>query len=656
MSLPSLDAVLSSPNLPTLPAVAWRVLELTRRPDVRLSEIADVVQNDPAITARILKTVNSSFYGLPSPCPTIARAIALLGLNAVKSLVLGFSLVDSVKQVGSAQSMDLTAYWRRSIHAASAARVLAEATGGCDPEEPFTAALLANVGLVALALSCPEPAAQLQEEAGGDHLRLAAAERTRFGFDHAMLSAALADRWRLPGELVLAVKQHHDPGPVQPISRLTALAELIAETLIGVNRSEARKALHRQAGAWFRIDEALVDALLSRIVEQASQVAAMFKVDVGEPVDVRRLLEEASDQLAAHQVTVARETLALRSTNDELLRQTVTDALTRARNRRFFDEAVSDAFLAASTSGGRVAVIMCDADRFKSVNDTHGHGVGDQVLIEIASRLRSVVREGDHVCRYGGEEVAVILPGAGRREAAALSERLRHRVGASPFTVHSDDGQVLVLPVTASFGVAALDEETRGTITDVAGLTGAADRALYAAKGAGRNCTRVFLAGGANSSSRPDAKRRSDQAQRTPDHGDAHPRRWMLVVEDDPAFARIAERAFASNDHVEVRVARSGEDALMMLSGGRDGREPGPDVVVADLQLPGLSGVDLVRAMRAHDQWRAMPVIMLTGSPSDASRRECFSAGANLYVAKQSLGDNPVSRLREIIDLWRAAA
>ncbi|MCL4210618.1 MAG: HDOD domain-containing protein, partial [Phycisphaerales bacterium] len=60
MSLPSLDAVLSSPNLPTLPAVAWRVLELTRRPDVRLSEIADVVQNDPAITARILKTVNSS--------------------------------------------------------------------------------------------------------------------------------------------------------------------------------------------------------------------------------------------------------------------------------------------------------------------------------------------------------------------------------------------------------------------------------------------------------------------------------------------------------------------------------------------------------------------------------------------------------------------
>lgn len=94
----------------------------------------------------------------------------------------------------------------------------------------------------------------------------------------------------------------------------------------------------------------------------------------------------------------------------------------------------------------------------------------------------------------------------------------------------------------------------------------------------------------------------------------------------------------------------------MMLSGGRDGREPGPDVVVADLQLPGLSGVDLVRAMRAHDQWRAMPVIMLTGSPSDASRRECFSAGANLYVAKQSLGDNPVSRLREIIDLWRAAA
>src|SRR5262245_29063791 len=114
----ALENVLACPNLPTLPGVAMRVLELTRDPGTSINKIAQVVQNDPALTAKVLKTVNSSYYGLAQPCPSIARAMGILGLNTVKAIVLGFSLVDTTKRAGPDDRFDLAAYWRRAVYGA----------------------------------------------------------------------------------------------------------------------------------------------------------------------------------------------------------------------------------------------------------------------------------------------------------------------------------------------------------------------------------------------------------------------------------------------------------------------------------------------------------------------------------------------------------
>src|SRR5258707_820504 len=101
----SLDRVLSCPTLPSLPGVAIKMLELVRQPGCTADKIAQVIQNDPALAAKVLKTVNSSYYGLPKACPNITRAVALLGMNTVKSLTLGLSLVDVAK--GDVQQFDL---------------------------------------------------------------------------------------------------------------------------------------------------------------------------------------------------------------------------------------------------------------------------------------------------------------------------------------------------------------------------------------------------------------------------------------------------------------------------------------------------------------------------------------------------------------------
>ncbi|MCH2160526.1 MAG: HDOD domain-containing protein, partial [Phycisphaerales bacterium] len=88
----ALERIMNSPDLPTLPAVAAQMLELTTRSDVELSEIAKVIEHDPAIATRVLKTVNSSFYGLTRRVMSIRQALAYLGMETVKGLVLGFSL------------------------------------------------------------------------------------------------------------------------------------------------------------------------------------------------------------------------------------------------------------------------------------------------------------------------------------------------------------------------------------------------------------------------------------------------------------------------------------------------------------------------------------------------------------------------------------
>ncbi len=113
-----LEKILSSPDLPSLPKVAMELLELTRDPDVELMEIARLVQYDPALSSKILRTVNSSYYGLAEPAPTIKRALTYLGMNTLKSLVLGFSLIDVTKQ--SQNGFDLIDYWRRGLFSAAA--------------------------------------------------------------------------------------------------------------------------------------------------------------------------------------------------------------------------------------------------------------------------------------------------------------------------------------------------------------------------------------------------------------------------------------------------------------------------------------------------------------------------------------------------------
>jgi diguanylate cyclase (GGDEF)-like protein len=194
--------------------------------------------------------------------------------------------------------------------------------------------------------------------------------------------------------------------------------------------------------------------------------------------DYVRKPPEAAELLARVRAALRVKTLQdqLRARADELDRMTRTDHLTGLFNRRHMEENLRAMTAGATRHGFPIVVLIVDVDHFKNVNDTLGHQAGDEVLVELATRLRSVMRIEDVLGRWGGEEFLLLLPHTTATQAAFLAERLRSVVAASPVVTSAGP-----LSVSISIGGAAAEEQGHHDLL----LT--ADRQLYDAKDAGRN-------------------------------------------------------------------------------------------------------------------------------------------------------------------------
>ena len=162
----------------------------------------------------------------------------------------------------------------------------------------------------------------------------------------------------------------------------------------------------------------------------------------------------------------------------ELTRQATTDPLTGLLNRRSFFDQAADEVARARRYGRPLAVLMCDIDRFKAVNDRHGHGVGDEVLVAVSARCQAALRQSDRLARLGGEEFAVLLPESDITGARRTGERLRRLIAEQPC-----ETSIGPLAVTVSIGCAILEGDDDG----VDAVLARADAALYRAKRQGRN-------------------------------------------------------------------------------------------------------------------------------------------------------------------------
>lgn len=192
------------------------------------------------------------------------------------------------------------------------------------------------------------------------------------------------------------------------------------------------------------------------------------------------LTEELETQVALRTRQYEEAMEQLEEANSNLLRLSMTDSLSKLNNRRCFDDMVVKESRRAYRNQQPLAIVLVDIDHFKAVNDTYGHGVGDECIRRVAELLGSVVsRAGDLLARYGGEEFVYLLPATSAEQAAIVAEKSRALIEASPVVTQNGE-----LPLTISLGVASWIPESEG---DYSAMIEQADKALYQAKSRGRN-------------------------------------------------------------------------------------------------------------------------------------------------------------------------
>jgi HD-like signal output (HDOD) protein len=283
-SQPLVEArLLACPDLPTLPAVALRVLALCRDGLENLAELARVIEPDADITAKLLRLASSASLGTSGRIATLSRAIATVGTHATVATVLSSSLVRGRRALDAA-GFDHSRFWRRAVLCGIAARALGEIIGGADREEAFLSGLLQDLGVLALARVFPAESGRAWTAAGGDHGRVARLERDAFGFDHVDAGVVLARHWNLPEPLCAAIAGSHVPaGPGSPgrLAEIAFLSGLLAEVWTGSTGAEELARAIAVAEARFGPTADRVAAALAHMALAVPEASSDLDIDLG---------------------------------------------------------------------------------------------------------------------------------------------------------------------------------------------------------------------------------------------------------------------------------------------------------------------------------------------------------------------------------------
>lgn len=208
------ELVLGVVRLVSLPEVCLRVSEMLDEPNTSAMDLGRVISRDTGLTARLLKIVNSAFYGFPSRIETVTRAITIIGMRELRGLVLAASVIEAFAQIPN-RLLNMSAFWRHSVYCGVVAQLLAGQCRVLHSERLFVAGLLHDVGKLILCHRLPGKMEQITQLVANCGMAVGQAEREVLGFDHADVGGALLREWKMPSALQVAVEFHHRPGAAE---------------------------------------------------------------------------------------------------------------------------------------------------------------------------------------------------------------------------------------------------------------------------------------------------------------------------------------------------------------------------------------------------------------------------------------------------------
>jgi putative nucleotidyltransferase with HDIG domain len=206
-------------TLPTLPSILTKLLRVIENPKVSLKEIGNFISNDPVLTSRVLRAVNSPIYGFPGRIASINQSLVLLGVNLIRGLLLGVSVFEAMKK-------GMAGLWEHSVGCATAARVIGQKIGLKEPDEVAVAALLHDIGKVIFSLKFPAEYERVLEDVTRREFFVFQGEKEAFEINHADAGGWIALKWHFPPALTEIIEYHHKPHLSRQVPVPTAVVHL----------------------------------------------------------------------------------------------------------------------------------------------------------------------------------------------------------------------------------------------------------------------------------------------------------------------------------------------------------------------------------------------------------------------------------------------
>ncbi len=200
-------------DIPTLPTIVFELNKYLQDPDTSIKTVCETIEKDQAIALKILKLVNSAFYGFKNKISDLRNAIVLLGYNSVRNAIVSLSIINTFSKRVALMDFDISQFWKHSLAVAVTSKNIAQLSKKESPDNCFVGGLLHDTGKVILAQYFPELFEKVWITLQNEHLSFYEAEQKELPIDHTKIGAHLASKWQLPVGLVEAIRWHHEFKP-----------------------------------------------------------------------------------------------------------------------------------------------------------------------------------------------------------------------------------------------------------------------------------------------------------------------------------------------------------------------------------------------------------------------------------------------------------
>ncbi len=368
-------------QLPTLPHILLKLMEMCNKPETPLQEVAAIIEKDPSLSGKILRLINSAYYGLPRKIKDMENAVAYLGTNTVKNVAISASVYEAFK-VKANSLFNLKLFWWHSIRCGVMARIMAKRVAYPNPDEAFFAGLLHDIGRLVLWVNFKDEYKGLLEMYGGRPDLLLAGE-IRLGATHCEVGAWLLDRWGLPSFVVDSVLYHHDP--VDRIREALPLVQIIyTANMASQHVSEYREQAEALASDLLGVGQKAFEEVATQANEESTEVARSLDIEIEGP-DSEGLDKKESEKQAQLNKAVRDASILLGTLH----------SLIEAQDRKALVAAIESG-LRVLFDASEVMIFLYQADKNGLVGEGSGRGEKSKliegVLIPLSAKGSMIVR------------------------------------------------------------------------------------------------------------------------------------------------------------------------------------------------------------------------------------------------------------------------